>query len=99
MDHRRVERLAPVPGQARTKVREGAGEELPLQERDGWAHRWLVQQFVAWLDGGPAMATNVEDNLQSVALIFAAIESSRTGQPIRVQEFLTAAKERAILQI
>ncbi|MGC4104855.1 MAG: Gfo/Idh/MocA family oxidoreductase [Thermomicrobiales bacterium] len=98
MDHRRVERLDPVVGQKRTKVREGGGETLPLLERDGWAHRWLVQQFVAWLDGGPAMATNVEDNLQSVALIFAAIESSRTGQSIKVQEFLAAAKERAVAQ-
>ena len=34
------------------------------------------------------METNVEDNLQSVALIFAAIESSRTGMPVKVQEFL-----------
>jgi len=34
------------------------------------------------------METNVEDNLQSVALVFSAIESSRTGQPINVQEFL-----------
>ena len=28
-------------------------------------------------------------NLQAVALIFGAIESSRTGQPVRVQELLT----------
>ena len=34
------------------------------------------------------MATNVQANLQSVALIFAAIESSRTGMPVKVQEFL-----------
>ena len=39
------------------------------------------------------MATNVEDNLQSVALIFAAIESNRSGQPVKVQEFLRRARE------
>jgi hypothetical protein len=38
------------------------------------------------------METNVEDNLQSVALIFAAIESSCTGQPVKVQEFLHLAR-------
>jgi hypothetical protein len=38
------------------------------------------------------METNVEDNLQSVALIFAAIESSRTGRPVQVQEFLARAR-------
>jgi len=40
------------------------------------------------LEGGPPMETNVLDNLQSVALVFAAIQSSRTGQPVRVQEML-----------
>ena len=43
---------------------------------------------------GPPMATNIEANLQSVALIFSAIESSRTGQPVKVQEFLQAARDR-----
>jgi hypothetical protein len=38
------------------------------------------------------METNIEDNLQSVALIFAAIESSETGQPVQVQEFLRRAQ-------
>jgi hypothetical protein len=41
------------------------------------------------------METNVEDNLQSVALIFAAAESSRTAQPVNVQEFLAEARGRA----
>ena len=39
------------------------------------------------------METNIEDNLQSVALIFAVIESSRTGQPVKVQELLNQARE------
>ncbi|MFB6173086.1 MAG: Gfo/Idh/MocA family protein, partial [Halobacteriales archaeon] len=52
-----------------------AGEPRPLDEQERWSDPWLVEQFVGWLDGGPAMATNVEDNLQSVALIEAAIES------------------------
>ena len=34
------------------------------------------------------METNVEANLQSVAHIFAAIESAETGQAVKVQEFL-----------
>jgi hypothetical protein len=43
---------------------------------------------VDWLDGGEPMETNIEDNLQSVALIFAANQSSRSGQPVKVQELL-----------
>jgi hypothetical protein len=38
------------------------------------------------------MATNVDDNLQSVALIAAAIESSETDQPVAVQELLADAR-------
>ena len=40
------------------------------------------------------METNLEANLQSVALVFAAIESSRTGQPVKVQEFLADTRQK-----
>jgi hypothetical protein len=67
---------------------------IPLISQPKWANTWLIEKFVHWLDGRGPMETNVEDNLQSVALIFAAIESSRTGQPVRVQEFLSKAREQ-----
>jgi len=63
---------------------------LRLLERPKWSNTWLVEQFVHWLDGGAPMETRVRDNLQSVAMVFAAIESSRTGQPVKVQAFLEA---------
>jgi len=75
-----------------TSSREGEGEEIPLLQQSKWSNTWLIEKFVRWLDGGEPMETNVEDNLQSVALIFAAIESSRTGQAVRVQEFLERAR-------
>ena len=62
-------------------------------EQAKWRNEWLIAQFLDWLDGGPPMATNVQANLQSVALIFAAIESSHTGQPVKVQDFLRQAQE------
>ena len=37
------------------------------------------------------METNVEANLQSMALVSAAIKSSRCGAPVRVQEELETA--------
>lgn len=92
MDCRRVERH-PYEG-GRIYKREGEGEEITLLEQPKWMNTWLIEQFVKWLDGGPKMATNIEDNLQSVALIFAAIESSRTGKPIKVQEYLGEAQAR-----
>ena len=67
-------------------------EPLPLLYQPKWANTWLIEKFVRWLDGGEPMETNVQDNLQSVALVFAAIESSRTGMPVKVQEFLAAVR-------
>lgn len=93
LDHRQLEAFAYDPGQKSRRVREGEGEVKPLLEQPKWANTWLVEKFVRWLDGGEPMETNVEDNLQSVALIFAAIQSSRTGQPVKVQEFLEQTRQ------
>ncbi len=86
-DHR-VERFLHNPSQRINNARAGEGEEIPPLEQPKWHNTWLVDQFVRWLDGGEPMETNVEDNLQSVALVFSAIESSRSGEPVKVQEFL-----------
>lgn len=88
LDHRRLVRF-PYGTPQQTGVRpEESGEEIPLIEQPKWANAWLIEKFVHWLNGGEAMETNVEDNLQSVALIYAAIESSRSGMPVKVQEYL-----------
>jgi len=88
LDHRRLECISYDPASQRAASRKVQSEEVPLRSQPKWSNTWLIEKFVRWLDGGEAMETNVEANLQSVALIFAAIESSRTGQPVRVQEFL-----------
>lgn len=66
-------------------------KEIELLEQPKWANTWLIEQFVRWLDGDGPMETNVWDNLQSVALVFSAIKSSRTNQPVKVQEMLRSA--------
>ena len=93
LNARRLERFPYDPSTQRIAKIEGQGEPLPLMERRKWKNTWLVEQFVQWLDGGEAMETNVEANLQSVAMIFAVIESGRTGQPVKVQELLKQARE------
>lgn len=93
MDRRRVERHPYAGG--RIYKREGEGAEIPLVEQPKWMNTWLVEQFVHWLDSDEPMETNIEDNLQSVALIFAAIESSRSGLPVNVQEFLNETRRKA----
>lgn len=90
---RRLERFPYDPTKQRISKAKGDGEEIPLLQRPKWMNAWLIEQFVHWLDGGEPMETNIEDNLQSVALIFAVIESSRSGQPVKVQELLNQARE------
>jgi predicted dehydrogenase len=92
LNQRQIE-CFPYDGSQRGRgKREGGGERIPLLAQPKWANSWLVEKFVRWLDGGEPMETNVEDNLQSVALIFAAIQSSRTGQPVPVQAYLQKAR-------
>jgi predicted dehydrogenase len=95
LSNRRLERFGYQPSGSWRSQREGDGEKVPLLQQPKWANTWLIEKFVRWLDGAEPMETNVQDNLQSVALIFAAIESSRTGSPVRVQDFLTAARKSA----
>jgi predicted dehydrogenase len=91
-DHRRIERFPHDPDGPWSGPGEGTGEPVPLLRRRRWAHAWLIDQFVDWLDGGPPMATNVEHNLRSVVLSHAAIESGHTGQPVRVADVLRRAR-------
>ena len=93
MSHREIERFD-LKKQGCNFLKEGQGTKVPLTEQAKWANTWLIEKFVRWLDGGNIMETNVEDNLQSVALVFAAIQSSRTGQPVRVQELLEETREK-----
>jgi predicted dehydrogenase len=99
LNHRRLEHFPYDPEKTWAGGIEGQGKEIPLIEQPKWANAWLIEKFVRWLDGGEPMETNVEDNLQSVALVFAAIESSRKGLPVKVQEFLEKARREAESQV
>jgi len=93
LDHRRLERFTYDPALAWADAREGSGEEVQLLEQPKWGNAWLIEEFVHWLDAGRQMETNVEDNLQSMAMIFAAIESSKTGRPVKVQDYLADVRQ------
>lgn len=95
LDHRELEEFVYDPSARRPTARPGEGRRVPLVEGERWGHLLLIEQFLDWLDGGPAMPTNVEDNLQSVALFAAAIESSRTGRAVEVQTMLNEALRAA----
>jgi predicted dehydrogenase len=95
LSHGKIQRFDYDPARTEPQKVEGTGRAVPLLQQPKWANAWLVEKFVRWLDGGPTMETNVQDNLQSVALIFAAAESGRTGRPVEVQDFLARARQAA----
>ena len=59
--------------------------EVPREQAQFHGHTAIGAQFLDWLEGGPAPATTLEDNLQSNAILFAAIEASATQRVIDVQ--------------
>jgi len=95
LDHREIEVFHRDPKRIYQHNRQGRGQQISLLPGEKWKNSLLIEQFCRWLDGGPPMATNVEDNLQSVALVFSAIESARLGEPVKVQEFLHSFRNSA----
>ena len=63
-------------------------QDLPLLQQPVWKNAWLAEMFCQWLQGGAQPPNHLEDNIQCVALLFAAIESAHTRQPVDVQAFL-----------
>ncbi|TCR62473.1 Gfo/Idh/MocA family oxidoreductase [Bosea sp. BK604] len=75
----------------RQQSREGTGQKVPLLEQRKWINNWLIELFCQWRDGGPALETQVAANVQASALVFGAIESSRSGKVVELQELLAQA--------
>jgi predicted dehydrogenase len=59
--------------------------EVPMVPVTWDGHQALPLQFLDWLDGGPAPETTLADNLQSTAMLFAAIRASESGTTVDVQ--------------
>ena len=78
----------------RQQHREGSGQKIPLLEQPKWINYWLIEKFAHWRAGGPPMETEVSRNVQTSAIIFAAIESQRTGQTIRLRDFVAGYEQR-----
>jgi predicted dehydrogenase len=64
-------------------------QDLPLLQQEAWMNPWLAEMFVDWIAGRrDDHPTHLDDNMQCTALLFAAIESARSGQPVDVQQYL-----------
>ncbi|PSP86026.1 gfo/Idh/MocA family oxidoreductase [Halobacteriales archaeon QS_6_64_34] len=92
LDNRNVERFGRDDDRTGGSAGRDDGERVEPVERPTWTNAWLIEQFCDWLDGGEPMPTDVESNLQSMAVVFAAIESSETGEAVDVQALLDEAR-------
>lgn len=64
-------------------------KELPMLPGEHWGNPLIAEMFCDWVAGRrDDHPTEVGDNLQCAAMVFAAIESSRTGAPVDVQAFI-----------
>jgi len=90
LDHREVE-VFMRQDIWRQQSRPGQGQKVPLLVQPKWINHWLVEQFAQWRAGGPPMETRVEENVYTSAMVFAAIESQRTGSPVKIAEFMQRA--------
>jgi predicted dehydrogenase len=95
MANRQIRRFRYAADASWRAQKENDGELIDLLSQPKWTNTWLIEKFARWVGGGPAMETEVEANLQSVAIVSAAVESSRIGRPVRVQEHLAAARAAA----
>lgn len=52
----------------------------------GFGNVWMqvLGEFLAALNGGPRPATAVDDNIKSVAMVFATVKAMATGRPARI---------------
>lgn len=51
-------------------------------------HHKILIDFIKWLDGGNSPETNIDDNIQSAIMIFAAINANKFGTLEKVQNYL-----------
>ena len=68
-----------------------AGQETQVYDAPAISlngHDYLFDEFFNWLDGGKPSATRIQDNIQSFAMVIAAMEATLDGQPKRIAGYL-----------
>ena len=58
-------------------------------------HTAVIGQFLDWLAGGSTPPTHLDDNLQSTAMLFGAIEASARSATVNVAALVAAARAGA----
>ena len=83
----------PVPGDPVLRMAKPV-EVPPLRDTDRiGGHLGIIRDFVAAVRAGQAPETSGEDNIQSLAMVFGAIESAETGRRVPIRAGITTAGE------
>ena len=77
----------------------GTSRRVPLPTEGYWLDTRITADFLDWLDNGEPSPTHVAANLESLALVYAAIESNRSGLPVDVNRFLSETREKVSLSL
>lgn len=51
-------------------------------------HQYLFAEYLDWLDGGPPSTTRIQDNIQSFAMVIAAMQTTLDGAPKEISELI-----------
>lgn len=54
-------------------------EEVPHAAAEPTGHHPILRSFLDWLEGGPEPETSLRDNVNSMAMIFAALDAANEG--------------------
>ena len=87
LDYDRIVRQVEHIAYGRTRITEL--EQAVPTPYDG--HTALIDEFLNWLDGGPAPQTEIGDNIRTDAICFAAAEASRERTVVAVHQKLASA--------
>jgi predicted dehydrogenase len=68
-------------------------EEVPLVRPEHEGHNAIIDQFLIWLEGGPAPVTVIEDNIRSAAMLYGAVRASEGNCVVDVAAMVAAARE------
>lgn len=61
---------------------------LPILPSLSSGHHKILKDFIEWLDGGQTPETEIKDNIQSAAMVFAAIDANKKSKKINVQKYI-----------
>jgi predicted dehydrogenase len=67
-------------------------EEVQAVPGEADEHYAVIGSFLDWLEGGVPPVSTYEDNIRTMALTFAAVEATHTGQRVDAGKLLATAK-------